>query len=282
MPKTFVYKLHDEYVLWPEQRSHADVRHLKATTDPHVWAAGYQGNPTADGVAIFSRNWWIPYLDEQSKQRIDPNARYDPSDTKYYYSCLERYIAFDTATKDNAENDWTAYAVIDLLPDYRCLLRSVGRDKIKGAYMDKHIQSIAAKFNADNKLRGVYVEDASSGTIALQTLYDIAPEWLTKILFNYSHGGKDKKQRARRITPFCANGMVLLPEQSDLIPWYHDFTKELFDFPLARHDDMVDAFVMAVTVVEKYLSDGMVKNGKVSQHHPSVSNHVKSRRESRR
>lgn len=278
MGKTFVYKLHNDHVLWPEQRDLESVLHLKATTDPAVWAAGYQGNPTADGVTIFSRDWWFP----NTEKNTNPDSRYDPSDTRYFYSCLERYICFDTATKDNAENDWTAYCVIDLLPDYRCLIRSVGRDKIKGAYMSEHVQAIASRFNADNKLRGVYIEDAASGTIALQTLYDIAPLWLSSILFNYSHGGKDKKQRARRVTPFCANGMVLLPMQSDLIPWYHDFTKELFDFPLAKHDDMVDAFVMAVTVVEKYLSDGMVNLGKIRQHGTGQQQYVKSRREQRR
>jgi predicted phage terminase large subunit-like protein len=252
MPKTYKLKLHDERVLWPEQKSLATVLELQRNTPEDVWMAGYQGDPIAEGGSIFNRKWWS-----------NPDANYDSTDDRIKHRSVARYISFDTAIKDEESNDYTAYTVGELMPDYRLVIREVGRLKLESSDLPVLVENIASKYALDGKLKGVLIEDKGSGTTTLQTLRSHADSWLSKILFEFLPQAS-KRERARLITPFCKNGMVLLPFPNANVPWLYDFTQELYQFPAAPHDDMVDSFVQVCLWLEYFLSDGMASIGKGS------------------
>lgn len=56
-------------------------------------------------------------------------------------------------------------------------------------------------------------------------------------------GKGSKESRVEGITGTLEAGKVYLPKEA---PWLLDFERELLSFPLGRHDDQVDAFVLAL------------------------------------
>jgi predicted phage terminase large subunit-like protein len=63
------------------------------------------------------------------------------------------------------------------------------------------------------------------------------------------HAHKNKLSRAGAASRFVEDGKVMFPQDS---PLCGDFERELLEFPDGEHDDLVDAFAMAVTAVTRY------------------------------
>ena len=63
--------------------------------------------------------------------------------------------------------------------------------------------------------------------------------------------GQDKYSRALDVVPFFASGVVLIPQQSQSVPWVTDYVNELlgFDGQGAAHDDQVDPTMDAVAEI---------------------------------
>lgn len=60
---------------------------------------------------------------------------------------------------------------------------------------------------------------------------------------------RDKVSRAIAVTPMMAAGLFHVPEYA---PWLEEYIHELTVFPLAAHDDMVDATVYGCAIAAKY------------------------------
>jgi predicted phage terminase large subunit-like protein len=90
-------------------------------------------------------------------------------------------------------------------------------------------------------LRGIYIEAgaAASGATLLQELRRETP----LNVLPYKNGRADKVTRASSIAPFIEGGRVFLPVQA---PWLDDFVEECTQFPDGKHDDQVDAMVIAI------------------------------------
>ena len=54
-----------------------------------------------------------------------------------------------------------------------------------------------------------------------------------------------KEARAHAVAPFVEAGNVWLPDPS-IAPWVEDFLAEVCSFPMAAHDDQVDAMSQAL------------------------------------
>lgn len=55
-----------------------------------------------------------------------------------------------------------------------------------------------------------------------------------------------KESRVEGVTGTLEAGKVYLPKEA---PWLLDFERELLLFPLGKHDDMCDSFVLALSKV---------------------------------
>lgn len=196
-----------------------------------------QQNPQAQGGNIFLASMW------------EGKARYDYNDPLLKYKVTGRWLYFDTALKDKDANDNTAWTVAELLPDYRLLIREVRQKKLISALLPKEIELIASKWNFDEKLKGIIIEDKGSGTTSLQTLALTAPKWVQRLLGAYLPEGS-KEYRARNCTTYCYEEVVLFPEPCMEADWLYDFADpqigELFRFPNAEHDDRVDTFTSCI------------------------------------
>lgn len=239
--------------LCPPRYPLAQLEQIRAAVGPQVWAALYQQRPQAEDGGIFRREWWAA-----------GRGRYRLSSAAARNRVVARWQFWDTALKDEAANDYSACLTLELWPDYRLAVRHVFNERIQSAFLPEKMQEMAQRWNADGKLRGVVIEDKGSGTTAIQTLRATAPGWLAEMVQAFQPTGT-KEYRARQAAIWCARGCVLLPWPEEDAPWLYafadDLAGQLFRFPAAAHDDMVDTLTMGVIYLEHLLAQGWQARG---------------------
>lgn len=240
--------LHSEGpTLWPANRDEVAVLSIRATTPARVWWGTLQGLPTAPGGTIFLERWWA-----------DIDRRYEVQDRAWVNRCIARYISIDAAESESENAAYTAAVVGELMPDYRLLIRHAWRDRLLFPDQVEAITALARRFNQDEKLRAVVIEDASNGTALLQSFAATGAHWLRRLIAGY-RPGVSKEERANQASVYCKNGMVLLPLPDEKAPWLMDFEDDLFNFPGAAYKDWPDAFSQLILYLEHYLSRGLLK-----------------------
>lgn len=235
--------------LSPERFGPTELLRLKATMGGELMVAGQlQQRPAPAGGAVFKREWWA-----------DGQNRYDPTDQAYARTALFRYLSVDTAFKDGRQNDYTAIVVGDLMPDYRLVIREIRLERVQFYDLIDFIQTAAVTWNYDGKLEKILVEEKGSGISAIQELQRAAsPHWIAGLIYPFMPGGS-KEYRARKMTTYPAEGLVLLPHDGPSVPWLLPFAGpdphgNLFRFPNVTHDDDVDAFVQLIDYLSATLS----------------------------
>ncbi len=235
-------------LLWPERYDEKENRRLQAELGEDGYASQMQQSPVPAGGGIFKTAWWE-----------GERNRYDYGDAALAANVVGRWMFVDSAFKDKEANDPSAASVFELLADYRVALRHVWQERIPSNELPGKIETLAATWNRDGKLRGVVVEDKGSGTTAIQTLRATAPPWLEGLIQEFMpHGSKE--YRARQAAIWCDRDCILFPFVSVDAPWLFDFADhqlgQLFRFPAAAHDDMVDTFSMGIIFMEHLLAEG--------------------------
>jgi predicted phage terminase large subunit-like protein len=233
----------DGPALWPAWKSATQVLELQATTPPSIWETTYQGNPTPPGGSVFRHEWWIG------------KNRFDAGDPALINRVIARWMSWDTGLKDKQTSAFSACCVGELWPDYRLALRYVYRQRLEFPALPAEMERLARRFNRDEKLRGILIEDKASGTSAYQTLSASAPDWLQQLLVAFMPQG-DKVTRANQAAVWCRNDCVLLPQPGEEALWLIDFEDELFDFPNSAFMDQVDALSQLVLYTENLLAQG--------------------------
>lgn len=235
--------------LCPERYSLAKLRKMERRIGAYYFGALFQQRPQPAAGAIFKRDWW----DKEA-------TRYDGADRAVRNRVLARWIVYDTALKDGATNDYSAAAVWELWPDYRLAIRHMWNERIQSALLPERMEADAVEWNKDGKLRGLVIEDKGSGTNAIQTLRMAAPAWLADMIFEFMPTGT-KEYRARLASIWCERGCVLLPTPSIANGnWYNTLLDpgqgQLWLFPYAAHDDMVDTISSGIMYLEHYIKEG--------------------------
>ena len=187
--------------------------------------------------------WW------RGKNRFLADSR------KYQSEVWGRWISWDTALKDEDNNDYSAGVVVEITKDYRLAVRHVWRDRVPFTDLTDQMMRLADQWNQDGKLQQVIIEDKVSGTSAYQTLTRVAPQWLSSKLVAFNPV-KDKLSRAKQAAVWAKRNMVQLPHPSMELTWVQDFEQEIFNFPDTVHDDQTDAMTQAIIYLENYLSVG--------------------------
>lgn len=220
----------------------AEIEAARQSLPERVFRQEYLAEFLAEtGENAFRREWW------HERQRYhEPDLR---------GRVVARYQSWDTAEEIGDGNAWTVGVTFEVLKDYRAAVRHVYRERITFDALPGTIESMARQFNADGLLRGVIIEDKSSGKSARYTLQAAAPGWLREMIYPFKPQGS-KEARASAASVWCRNGMVLLPHPGDDVPWLLPFEDELFSFPQSAYADQVDAFGQGITFLENYLAEG--------------------------
>jgi len=225
-----------EHSSWPGWWSIEKLQHLRKHMLPRAWSSLYMQSPVLAEGAILKREWW-------KRQN-----RYDWHDKALINQCVSRVISFDTAFKVGMENDYTAWTVGELLPDYSCNIREIGRVKVEFTDLMALVIRLAKEYNYDEKLDRILIEDAASGQSLVQVLMRQAPGWIRgrnrmgEPMILPVPVDKGKTQRLHEASTWCYNGLVHLPFPCLEVPWLYDAEEELFAVPGAENDDQADSF----------------------------------------
>ncbi|MCB0104374.1 MAG: terminase family protein [Caldilineaceae bacterium] len=226
------------------------------------WSALFQQRPSPEEGNIFKRQWWDTDLNKN---------RYDIDDSAIRNRVVARWLTFDTAFKDKAGNDFSACTCWELWPDYRIAVRWMWQERIDSAFLPSKIAEFARRWNVDGKLRAVVIEDKGSGTTSIQTLRMSAESWLAEMINEFVPTGT-KEYRARLASVWCEKDCIQLPWSGP--EWYPDFldpeTGQLWVFPNAAHDDLVDTFTMGILYLENFISEGWHARQGKAKHEPST------------
>jgi phage terminase large subunit-like protein len=237
-----------EGLLWPERFADEELRALEVDLGEDA-PGQLQQRPTKAGGAIFKREWWA-----------DGRNRYDPDDSSLAAQVIGRWLSYDTAMKDKDTSDFTARVVVELLADYRLLVRDIHLERLQFPDLVGLIEADATRWNHDGKLKGIVIEDKNSGTSAGQSLTKGTLPWLSDLVVMFTPLGS-KEYRAKQASLWSARDCILFPHPSDSVPWLFDFLGpepkgRLFKFPRIEHDDDVDTFDQIVIYLENFLSEG--------------------------
>jgi predicted phage terminase large subunit-like protein len=217
-------------VLFPELKSFEFLMDRKATMFEAYWEALYQGNPTIAGGNLFKDNWWKWW---SYKNTGVPHIQY-------------KFIVADTAQKAKKENDWTIFHCWGYGFDGRIYLLDRFRQKLEAPALRREAELFYRKHDTPRKevgdpiLRGMYIEDKSSGIGLIQELR------VKGLLVFEVPRNTDKIFRAHDTAPFVEAGLVVIGLDLEGID---NLTKEAREFPNSEFDDEIDTMMSAVEVV---------------------------------
>ncbi len=208
-------------LMFPERFSESQVRELEHSLGTYATAGQLQQRPAPDGGGIFRNEWWKYYTLLPS-----PDVR-------------EMWIYADTAQKTGQDNDWSVFQLWAATKSGQVYLLDQIRGKWEAPELLVQARAFWLKHKAQHKrLRGMKVEDKSSGIGLIQTL---KREGVPVLPIPRS---RDKRERAYDVTPMIESGQVYLPERAEFLA---DLLAELSSFPNGSHDDQVDPLMDAIS-----------------------------------
>jgi len=209
--------------LWPEVHPRVALEEIKATMRERKWQALYMCRPSVGANCLFLRDKW--------------------GKLGFCSPILVNWAWDFSSGKAGTSNDYTVGCCVALMNTGRYAVLDVFRGKPDFPTMK---QLVYAKWCESYEKYGlapqVFIEDASAGQQMLQEINyanAVRPSMLKPIPVMPTH---NKEVRAEAIASAQNNGQVDLPEDA---PWKEDFIRELEEFPLAEHDDQVDAYTWA-------------------------------------
>ena len=221
-PEDTTVEVEQEVALWPER---FDIKTLKRfeRQNPRDFASLYQQQPFVRGGNLIRTDWWQSYTENNL-----------PKD---FTSII---IGVDTAYTKTSRSDFSVAIVAGLAANGDMYILDVIRMRAEMPDFKRRLIALNSVWRGRG-LRGIYIEAgaAASGATLLQELRRETP----LNVLAYKNGRADKVTRASSVAPFIEGGRVFIPHTA---PWLDDFIEECTQFPDGKHDDQVDALVIAI------------------------------------
>lgn len=226
----------DGDILWKGKYSTMDVveNEKKLNGDDKAWQREYMLKIIADEDQIVLSEW-IHYFDELPKA--------SSWETNDYESTI---VGVDLAISEKERADYTAIVTAHVFGSHENLKVYIRPNPVNKR-MDfpasqKKIEEIAKTqyFGFDEP--NVYIEDVAFQRSAIQNLRKNGM-WRVK---GFKVAGSDKRMRLNGVTPLLEGGHVLFPRQG-----CEELIHQLQYFGAEKHDDLVDAFVIVLSMVIK-------------------------------
>lgn len=209
----------DGTLFFPERLTENFLMTTKKTQGSYIFSCQYLNNPVDDEVATFKRSYF---------KRIDWDEVKDKP--------INWYLMVDPSY-EGLYSDYAAFVVGGMDFDRNLYVRHIIRQKMK--YSD----IINTIFDLDNKFspKGISLEVVAtqkSITYELDNEQKRRGYWLRNLVEVKSRS-KSKEERIRALAPFYEFGRVFHIKNA---PQLDELEYELLHFPLAKHDDVIDAF----------------------------------------
>lgn len=224
--------------LFPEHKSLEFLLSRKELMAPYSWLSLYQQAPVASGGNLIKASWF--------KRVPQPWPIMD-----------HLYIFADTASKTSERNDYTVFTLAAAVSKDEASSQAAGGililDVLRGRWEYPEMKRRCIDFITAAEgvrqawrqvpLRGIVIEDKSSGTALIQEL--TSHRFIPVIPLQRN---RDKFSRAMDIIGYISSGFVALPEQA---PWVNAFLSECEAFTGYgdTHDDQVDTLIDACTLM---------------------------------
>lgn len=216
--------------LWPARWSETELAELKKDLGPRETAAQLQQRPAPAEGAIFKEAYLKWYKAAPALRRMNVvlsvDANFKRTDTG-------SYAVAQVWGARGAE-----YYLLDQI-----------RDRYSFSELLDAVRRLASKWRTASR---ILVEDKANGS-ALVNVLGKELSGVTPVLPE-----RDKVRRAHAIEPLWAAGNVYLPDRS-IAPWIDDFWLECRSFPVAKHDDQVDAMSQALAHLKHRNVDRFVR-----------------------
>lgn len=215
------------------REAETEIARAKNDLGSYGFAAQYQQNPVPVKGGMVERGWIRRFgLSEGLGARGDGLGEEIVKESSFPYtlalsSSPLTIQSWDTAIKSGNGNDYsvcTTWAVAD--EGY--YLIDVVALKLEYPALKRMCAELAEKFRPS----AILIEDKASGQSLLQ---DMRATKLPVIAINPN---ADKITRFARVTPLFEAGKIFLPHRAS---WLADYEMQLFGFPNAAHDDMIDS-----------------------------------------
>ena len=213
-------------LLWPEWFTTEMVDQAKR--DSRNWLALYQQKPRPDGGGVFKREW-INFYDQT------------PADVK---ASTNRYMLVDAANGKRPTNDYTAIWIVGLGQDGNYYILDMIRDRL----------NLTERASAVMRLHRLWkprqVRYERYGLMAdIQHLQTVMAKENYRFEVVEVAGQSPKADRIKRLVPLFEGGKVWFPNSihktdtegktRELVGDFIEY--EYLAFPVATHDDMLDA-----------------------------------------
>ena len=211
----------------PDNILKADEMEIKRHNGSRYWESLYMQNPVPAEGGIMKREWFKSWNEET------------PPDCDFIVQTFDTAFSTKTTADYSVMQTWGIFEVLETdsrgvemwVPNI-ILLGNV-RDRFEYPELRSRAQDEYDKHQPDV----IMIEKKASGQSLIQ---DLRRAGLPVLEYTPD---RDKVSRANAITPFLEAGRVWLPLMKD---WSMTLLEEASSFPHARHDDQVDAMVMAV------------------------------------
>lgn len=204
-------------LFFPHRFSHTVLKNSRNALGSFGYAGQMLQAPTPEEGGIFKKAW---------------AHYYNRADIQYDYLI----DAWDCTFKDTVSSDYVGCTVWGIKGANRYLIYAL-HERMGFVKTIEKIQEIRKRF----RTRKTIVEDKANGSAVIDMLN-------SKIggLIAFNPGSKSKIERAYAVTPLWEAGNVLLPVKDLALFDLEDYLDELWKFPNAFHDDLVDSTTMAL------------------------------------
>ena len=237
--KAVLYRAHNanmSKLLWPERKSAAEFRELKADFIeqgmPEVYACEYLNNPVDDSIRYFRKTDFLPITEEDKKKN------------------LTYYITADLAISLKERADYTAIVVGGMDSNGAIHIKNVIRERLSGDEIVATLLSLQKIYKPlavgiedtqISKALGPFLNRAMMETGEYMSLVPLKPHRMDKVM------------RARAIQARMRAGAVKFDKNAE---WWPMFEDECLTFPRAKHDDCVDALAYQGILMD-FMSEGL-------------------------
>tara|TARA_R110002012_G_scaffold137945_1_gene293073 strand:- start:215 stop:1783 length:1569 start_codon:yes stop_codon:yes gene_type:complete len=220
---------------FPEWKDNETLRidevEIKATNGAKYWESLYMQNPTPDEGSLIKKNW------------INKWEYEEPPSCDFILQTYDTAFSTKTTADFSVIQTWGVFHFFDDRPDGEEVAASnlILLGQVRGRYEYPDLRRIAQQEYRKHRPDICLVEKKASGQSLIQ---DMRRSGLPVLEYMPD---KDKISRVYSASPLLEAGRVWIPKGKS---WANELYEEAILFPYARHDDQVDAMVMAIHYVK--------------------------------
>mgnify|MGYP001224668938 FL=1 len=208
-----------------------DEAEIKATNGAKYWESLYMQNPTPDEGSLIKKNW------------LNKWEYKEPPHCDFILQTYDTAFSTKTTADFSVIQTWGVFHFFDDRADGEEVAASnlILLGQVRGRYEYPDLRRIAQQEYQKHRPDICLVEKKASGQSLIQ---DMRRSGLPVLEYMPD---KDKISRVFSASPLLEAGRVWIPKSK---AWANELYEEAILFPYGRHDDQVDAMVMAIHYVK--------------------------------